>query len=193
MNEHKTYITDTLNNWCENNKSKFNLSQFSLAEGKHYFISIQRDASGAFKCDIKCCCEKRLSLTLRRGKFQISNFYRHLLGLRNGNQCNAMKEMINNPQPISSSTNNQASSTASNYLPQQASPSNSAPVVSLLTTVPSNVTSSASSNTSMPINDDDSNRKQSSLLPSNTNVKRKVQTIESSQNARESAKRTRRR
>ncbi len=68
------HIIGTLNNWCENKKSKFNLLQFSSVEGEHYFISTQNDSSGALKVNIKCCCEN----WLRRGKFQLSNFYHHL-------------------------------------------------------------------------------------------------------------------
>ncbi|CAF4425389.1 unnamed protein product, partial [Rotaria sp. Silwood2] len=48
--EHKSYITDTLNNWCKNNKSKDNNERFSLVEGKDYFISLQNDSSGTSKC-----------------------------------------------------------------------------------------------------------------------------------------------
>ncbi|CAF4505743.1 unnamed protein product, partial [Rotaria magnacalcarata] len=43
----KIYIIDTLNNWCENNKSKLNVQQFSLVEGEHYFILLQNDSNGA--------------------------------------------------------------------------------------------------------------------------------------------------
>ncbi|CAF4606578.1 unnamed protein product [Rotaria socialis] len=50
----------------------------SNIEGEHYFILIQNDSNGALKCDIRCCCQKWSSLPLRRGKFQLSNFYRHL-------------------------------------------------------------------------------------------------------------------
>jgi hypothetical protein len=97
---------NTLNNWWENNKSKFNLAQFSLTENQHYFISIINDPNGELKGYIKCCCEKSLSLPINRNRFQMSNFYRHLQGLRNGNICNAMKEMINNRQSTASLSTN---------------------------------------------------------------------------------------
>ena len=112
IDAHKTYIIDTLNSWCENNKSKFNLSKLSLIEGQHYFISLFNDPSGALKCDVKCSCEKWSSLTLRRGKFQLSNFYRHFQGLRS--VCPVLEKMVNNPQlPLSSSTNTQQSPSSS--------------------------------------------------------------------------------
>ncbi|CAF1672928.1 unnamed protein product [Rotaria magnacalcarata] len=56
--EHKSYIIDTLNNWCKYNKSKDNNERFSLVEGKDYFISLQNDSTGTLKCNIKCSCEK---------------------------------------------------------------------------------------------------------------------------------------
>ena len=154
-----------MNSWCQNNKSKFSLLQLSLIEGQHYFISIFNDASGALKCDIKCCCEKWSSLTLRREKFQLSNFYRHLQGL--SNVCPELKKMINSSQlPLPSTTNTQQSLTTSNNVPQQvASPS-------FIPIIPPTDTSSS--------------------LQTKRQVKRKVQTIESSYNTRESTKRTRR-
>ena len=166
VSEHKNYIIDTLNSWWQNNKSKFNLLQLSLIEGQHYFIAIFNDASGALKCDIKCCCEKWSTLTLRRGKFQLSNFYRHIQGLNN-KVCPELKKMINNSQlPLPPSTNTQQSVTTSDNIPQQvASPS-------FIPIIPPTDTSSS--------------------LQTKRQGKRKVQTIESSYNTRESTKRTRR-
>ncbi|CAF4644058.1 unnamed protein product, partial [Rotaria socialis] len=69
LDEHKTYINNTLNNWCKNNESRLNLSNVSLIEA-----------------NIKCCCNKWISLTNNRGKFQLSNFYRHLQDFPADNQ-----------------------------------------------------------------------------------------------------------
>ncbi|CAF1924308.1 unnamed protein product [Rotaria magnacalcarata] len=103
--ENTTYIIDTLNNCCENNKSKLNIQRFSLVECEYYFILIRNDSNGALKCDIRCCYQKWLSLPLKRGKFQLSNFYRYLQGINN--ICPALKKMISNPQSaLPSSTNN---------------------------------------------------------------------------------------
>ena len=45
-----------------------------------------------------------MSLTFRRGKFQLSNFYRHLQG--SSDMCRLLKSIAKNPQlPLSSSTN----------------------------------------------------------------------------------------
>jgi hypothetical protein len=190
--EHKTYIIETMNSWCQNNKSKFNLSQLSLIEGQHYFISIFNDPSGALKCDIKCCCEKWSSLTLRREKFQLSNFYRHLQGLANA--CPEWKKMINNPQlPLSSSTNTQQSLTTSDNVPQQVASPNFIPVIPPSDTIQSNSLSTASSVSISTDNDESIMQQSSSSLKTKKQVKRKVQALESAYNTRESAKRTRRR
>ncbi|CAF1358791.1 unnamed protein product [Rotaria sp. Silwood1] len=211
INEHKIYIIDTLNNWFESNKSKYNFSHFTLIEGQHYFISILSGANDMLKGNIKCCCGKWLSLTLRRGKFQMSNFYGHLQDSRNGNICNTIKEMKNNPQStLSSSTNNQQSFTPSDYVSEQTSPStnnqqpftisenvyqqtsspNRVPNISPPITIQSNSTLSMPSSISLSIDDDGTTITQSSLA-TKRQVKRKAQAIESSCNTRESTKRTR--
>ncbi|CAF1342842.1 unnamed protein product [Rotaria sordida] len=194
--EHKSYIIDTLNNWCKNNKSKDDNERFSLVEGKDYFISLQNDSSGTLKCNIKCCCEKWTTLVFRRGKFQLSNFYRHLQGLTN--ECPASKKNINNP-PVSSpsSTNNQQPLTTSDNVLQHIVSSNSMPIIPPSNTIQSNSTSVTASSISKSTEDDESCDEniieQPSSLKTKRQVKRKVQTIESSHNTRESAKRTRRR
>ncbi len=57
-----------------------------------------------------CCCIKRTRIVFRRGKFQLSNFYRHLQGL--ANECPALKQNMNNPPLSSPSMSDFASTTA---------------------------------------------------------------------------------
>jgi hypothetical protein len=106
INGHKKYIIDTLNNWCYKNKSEFNLSNFSLVEGKHYFIWIEDDSNGVLEGHIKCSCNKWIALQMRRERFQMSNFYRHVLGFRSGILCRTMEEIMNNPQSTPSAALN---------------------------------------------------------------------------------------
>ncbi|CAF1536147.1 unnamed protein product [Rotaria magnacalcarata] len=120
--EHKSYIIDTLNNWYKKNKSKDNNERFSLVKGKDYFISLQNDSTGTLKRNIKCSCEKWTSLVFRRGKIQLSNFYRHL--------------QVSSP---SSTHNHQSVTTSDNVLQQIASP-NSIPIIQPLDTIKSNST-----------------------------------------------------
>ncbi|CAF3352182.1 unnamed protein product [Rotaria socialis] len=190
--ENKTYIIDTLNNWCENNKSKLNVQQFTLVEGEHYFILMQNDSNGALKCDIRCCCQKWSSLPLRRGKFQLSNFYRHLQGLNN--ICPALRKMIINPQSaLPSSTNNPPPLITSDNVPQQVASPNQIPIISPSDTIQSNSALSTASSTSISTDNDESLMQQSSSVKPKRPVKRKIQIIESSRDSRESTKRTRRR
>ncbi|CAF2718085.1 unnamed protein product [Rotaria sp. Silwood2] len=195
INGHKTYLIDTLNSWCEKNKSKFDLSQLSLVEGQHYFISIFDDLSGALKGNIKCCCKKSLSLTLFRGKFQLSNFYRHLQDFRNGNTCNTIKEIIKIHQLTSSTTadNQQSFAIPNTVLYQGSSSLNFVPSASVSVTIPSNSTFSTSSSISISTDDHESIEKSSSSsLKTKRKVKRKFNSIESSYNTRKEAKRMRR-
>ncbi|CAF1516467.1 unnamed protein product, partial [Rotaria sp. Silwood1] len=166
INEHRTYLIDTLNSWCENNKSKFDLSQLSLVEGQHYFISIFDDPSGLLKGNIKCCCKKSLSLTIFRGKFQLSNFYRHLQDFRKGNTCNTIKEIIKIHQLTSSTTaDNQQLIATPNTVPHQGSSSlNFVPSAPVLVTIPSNSTFSTLSSISISTDAHESIEKSSSSL-----------------------------
>ncbi|CAF4874101.1 unnamed protein product, partial [Rotaria sp. Silwood2] len=149
------------------------------------------DPSGALKCDIKCCCEKWSSLTLRRGKFQLSNFYRHLQSL--SYVCPELEKMINNPQlQLPSSTNSQQSLPTSDNVPQQVvSPTFISSIPPSNTTHPNSYLSTASS-ISISTDNDENIIQQSPSLKTKKQVKRKVQTIQSSYNTREPAKRMRR-
>ncbi|CAF3329974.1 unnamed protein product [Rotaria sp. Silwood2] len=192
IGEHKKYIIDTLNSWCESNSSRFDVSQLSLNEGRHYFISIYNDSTGSLKCDIKCCCNKWSTLTLRRGKFQLSNFYRHLQS--SGDICSEVKKMIDNPQSRSSA-NTQQSLETSDDVPQQVVAPKLTAVISPPHTNQSNSNLSTASSISIST-DNAENIIQQSLSPSKSKsqMKRKVETLESSYKTRESAaKRTRRR
>ncbi|CAF1579587.1 unnamed protein product, partial [Rotaria magnacalcarata] len=207
LDEHKTYIIDTFNNWCKNNESRLNLSNLSLIEGQHYSISILNDASGVLKANIKCCCNKWISLTNNRGKFQLSNFYRHLQDFRNDNTCNEMKKLIKNATASDqdSSTDNQQSFTSSDTAPdQELSAENqqsltssdnasdqgsladnlvSATTVSVATT--SNLILLNSSSTSIPTADHESLEQPSPLLKNKRGAKRKLQSAESCYNKKE--------
>lgn len=109
-----------------------------------------------------------------------------------------IKKNINNP-PVSSpsSTNNQQPLTTSDNVLQQIASPNSIPIIPPSDTIQSNSTSVTASSISKSTEDDETCDEniieQPSSLKTKRQVKRKVQTIESSHNTRESAKRTRRR
>ncbi|CAF1410370.1 unnamed protein product [Rotaria magnacalcarata] len=163
-----------------------------ILEGEHYFILLQNDSNGALKYDIRCCCQKWSSLPLRRGKFQLSNFYRHLQGLNN--ICPALKKMISNPQSaLPSSTNNPPPLITSDNVSQQVVSPNQIPIIPPSDTIQSNSPLSTASSTSISTDNDESLMQQSSSVKPKRPVKRKIQIIESSRDSRESTKRTRRR
>ncbi|CAF5111432.1 unnamed protein product, partial [Rotaria sp. Silwood1] len=150
---------------------KDNNERFSLVEGKDYFISLQNDSSGTLKCNIKCCCEKWTTLVVRRGKFQLSNFYRHLQGLTN--ECPALKKNINNP-PVSSpsSTNNQQPLTTSDNVLQQTASPNSISIIPPSDTIQSNSTSVTASSISKSTEDDEACNENIIEQPSSLKTKR---------------------
>ena len=195
INGHKKYIIDTLNKWCENNKSKFNVSYFSLIEGQDYFISMLYDENSTLKGNIKCCCEKLLSLTLSRGKFQLSNFYRHLQNFRNGNICKKIKEIINNSQStLSSLTNNQETPSSQNNQETSSSQNNQETSSSQnnqqTPSSPNNQqTSSSLTNNQQTLSSQ--NNQQAPSSQNNRQGKRKVQHLQSSYSTRSNSKRTR--
>ncbi|CAF3838569.1 unnamed protein product [Rotaria sp. Silwood1] len=102
--------------------------------------------------------------------------------------------MINNCQlPLSSSANTQQSLTTSDNVPQQVALSNLIPIIAPSDTTQSNSTLSPACSNSISTDNDESIMQQSSSLKTKRQVKRKVQTTESSNSTRESAKRIRRR
>ena len=221
INEHRKYISDIVNSWCENNQSKFNLPHFSLVAGRHYSILISNDANGVLKGNIKCWCGKLLSLKLSRDRFQMSNFYRHLRGLGTGNVCKKLQEMLqlsqstlsspingaptssptSSPRPLSSmnsqptsspTTNNHQTSSPTTNNDQTSSTANLVLNTSLSIPIPSNSTTSASLSFPFSTHDDENTSTQpSQSAVAKRQVKRKIQTIEPSYTTRASAKRTR--
>ncbi|CAF5022748.1 unnamed protein product, partial [Rotaria magnacalcarata] len=161
----KSTSTVTSNNTTEKtiSESKLNVQQFSLVEGEHYFILLQNDSNGALKCDIRCCCQKWSSLPLRRGKFQLSNFYRHLQGFNN--ICPALKKMISNPQSaLPLSTNNPPPLITSDNVSQQVVSPNQIPIIPPSDTIQSNSPLATASSTSISTDNDESLMQQSSSV-----------------------------
>lgn len=108
LTDHEKFITDSMQRWCDDNKENFKSNDFSLIDGKHYRLIIKNDPHGAFNADIRCDCGKLFALTKLRGKFQLSNYYRHLKAIR---PCKMMKEVKDSDQLPVPSNNNQSTST----------------------------------------------------------------------------------
>ena len=145
-----------------------------------------------------------ISLAVRLGKFQISNFYRHLQSSRSGIACKALKEIIKKQQlSAPSEMNNQQSSSISN-----ASSSSSLTLSSSLTSILSSSdapltaepittqstipASTLSSSIAISSYDGDSRQEQSTVLSTMKKQKRNIYTEESSIDITKKAKRMRR-
>ncbi|CAF1106974.1 unnamed protein product [Rotaria sordida] len=109
---------------------------------------------------IKRCCGKMISLTINHGKFQISNFYRHLQGSRSGITCRKIKELIKNQQlPVVNIINNQQSSSVSTAATDPTLSSNFVPSTTEPVTMSSNSTNSLSSSITISVHDRGLNEK----------------------------------
>ena len=134
-----------------------------------------------------------ISLAVRRGKFQISNFYRHLQGSRIGIACKALKEIIKKQQlSAPSEMNNQQSSSISNSSSDHASSSSSLTLSSSLTSILSSsgapltaepittqstiLASTLSSSITISSYDGDSRQEQSTVISTMNKHKRNVDT-----------------
>jgi hypothetical protein len=106
--DHKKYIIDSIGTWCDATKRSLKLEDLLLNDGQHYHLKITDDMLNG---SIVCNCNQTIKLTQRLGKYQLSNFYRHLKAL---NSCSMMTN-IYNKNNISSATLplNQVSNTSS--------------------------------------------------------------------------------
>jgi len=77
--EHRKYFLNLLKNWCFNHKDDFNLDTFELKEGKDFILNVLYNENNELEANIKCNCSRRISLSIKDGKIQLSNFQKHLL------------------------------------------------------------------------------------------------------------------
>ena len=107
LTDHEKFITDSIQRWCDDNKENFKSNDFSLSDGKQYRLVVKSDSNGTFNADIRCDCGKLFVLTKLRGKFQISNYYRHLKAVR---PCKVIKHVKDSDQLPVPSNNTQSTS-----------------------------------------------------------------------------------
>ncbi|CAF2923431.1 unnamed protein product [Rotaria sp. Silwood2] len=112
--EHIQFILSLVKKWTENSKENLHLDELELKPDVDYTISIT-DNNNVIDGAIKCRCGTRIRLRIRDGKFQITNFYKHL----RSPTCFMMKEKIkqhNQQKQLSNNTssNNNNSNTNDN-------------------------------------------------------------------------------
>ncbi|CAF1651499.1 unnamed protein product, partial [Didymodactylos carnosus] len=85
--EHIQFILNLMKKWTENSKENLHLDQLALKPDVDYTISIT-DNNNVFGGAMKCKCGVRIRLRKRDGRFQITNFYKHLRSAT----CSMMRE-----------------------------------------------------------------------------------------------------
>ncbi|CAF4651531.1 unnamed protein product, partial [Didymodactylos carnosus] len=70
-------------------KTEFMLDSFDLKEGKDFFLNVNYNQNNSLEASVKCNCTRSITLTLKAGKIQLSNFQKHL---RTTN-CNHIKSL----------------------------------------------------------------------------------------------------
>jgi hypothetical protein len=85
--EHIEFILNLMKKWTENSKENLHLNELELKPEVDYIISITNN-NNVFEGVMRCKCGVRIRLRKRDGRFQITNFYKHLRSAT----CSMMKE-----------------------------------------------------------------------------------------------------
>ncbi|CAF3876645.1 unnamed protein product [Rotaria sp. Silwood1] len=124
--EHFEFILNSMKKWTENSKENLHLDQLELKPDVDYTISIT-DNNNVIEGVIKCKCGARIRLRKRDGKFQITNFYKHLRSAtcfvikEKKKQLDQQKQLSNNTSSNynNSNANDDQSTAASSITSQQ--------------------------------------------------------------------------
>ncbi|UJR07006.1 hypothetical protein I4U23_011295 [Adineta vaga] len=87
--EHRAHIVKLIEKWCSDNKENFGLEIFTLEEDVDFNLFIDSDGDADVKANIKCKCNKLISLGKNDNRIQVSNYYKHL----QSNGCDYMKNI----------------------------------------------------------------------------------------------------
>ena len=81
----KSLIIQAIQRWCTDNEELLGLGEFCFRENEHYTItSIDTE-----QASITCKCNEKIRLLKYRGKFQLSNYYRHY----KSSNCSILKRL----------------------------------------------------------------------------------------------------
>ena len=81
----KSLIIEAIQRWCTDNEELLGLGEFCFRENEHYTItSIYTE-----QASITCKCNEKIRLLKYRGKFQLSNYYRHY----KSSNCSMLKRL----------------------------------------------------------------------------------------------------
>ena len=87
--DHRKYFLNLLEQWCSDHQDEFMLGAFQLKEGSDFILSVSYDQNGILQANVKCNCNRRIVLSTKDTKIQLSNYQKHL----RTSSCNHMKEM----------------------------------------------------------------------------------------------------
>ncbi|CAF3925827.1 unnamed protein product [Rotaria magnacalcarata] len=82
-NYHRSFITNSISNWCQKYSSKL-----SLTESVDYHLFLTKSSDTNFTATIRCKCGSKIALVKFQKNFQLSNFYKHLVSL----SCTTVKK-----------------------------------------------------------------------------------------------------
>ncbi|CAF2115401.1 unnamed protein product, partial [Rotaria magnacalcarata] len=80
---HRSFITNSISNWCQKYSSKL-----LLTEGVDYHLFLITSSDTNFTATIRCKCGSKIALVKFQKNFQLSNFYKHLVSL----SCTTVKK-----------------------------------------------------------------------------------------------------
>ncbi|CAF1117783.1 unnamed protein product [Rotaria sp. Silwood1] len=90
---HVEFIHTSIKKWVEDTKENVNLDNLELKPDADYTLTITNNDND-LEGSIRCKCGVKIKLRKRDGKFQITNFYKHLRSLT----CSMIKEKKNHSQ-----------------------------------------------------------------------------------------------
>jgi hypothetical protein len=76
--EYRRYFFNLLKISCFNHKDDFMSDSFDLKEGKDFILNVLYYQNNNLQVSVKCNCGRLITLTMKDGKIQLSNFQKHL-------------------------------------------------------------------------------------------------------------------
>ncbi|CAF3441905.1 unnamed protein product [Rotaria socialis] len=119
--EHRRYFLNLLKLWCSNHKDDFLSDSFDLNEGKDFILNVLYDQNNDLKVNVKCNCNKSITLAMKDGKMQLSNYQKHLRST-NCSHIKAIKKMNGEQKKISLQQSKDASSSSTSVTLKPSAP-----------------------------------------------------------------------
>ena len=76
--EHRKYFLDRLKRWCGDHQHELSIDNFDLQDGEDFDLQITSGLNGDVEAYVRCKCDRRVNLSIKERKIQLSNFQKHL-------------------------------------------------------------------------------------------------------------------